>query len=189
MLYLKNKKSSGCGCLLSLAFAFLLLFFLFFLPSFKGTQKNIQSKEEFLITYAPLAQKVAKTYGLYPSMVLGQAALESNFGKSQLSREGNNYFGIKAKKGEGLVLKTREVEGGQDVYKEESFASYWSPAASFKAYGKLLGEAPRYERVRQAKSLDEALSLLYPTGYSTDPRYGQMVKRIIDQYDLTKYDE
>ena len=46
--------------------------------------------------YAEEAKEQMRMYGIPASVILAQAILESSNGQSQLSRECNNHFGIKA---------------------------------------------------------------------------------------------
>ncbi|MCT6888645.1 MAG: glucosaminidase domain-containing protein, partial [Lactobacillus sp.] len=48
----------------------------------------------FLNTAVKQAQKVSKKYGLYPSVMIAQAIVESNWGKSGLAVNANNLFGM-----------------------------------------------------------------------------------------------
>ncbi|MDU5434313.1 MAG: glucosaminidase domain-containing protein, partial [Enterococcus faecalis] len=54
------------------------------------------SKEEFVAEITPYARELQESYGVLPSIIMGQAVLESNFGQSQLASKYNNLFGIKA---------------------------------------------------------------------------------------------
>lgn len=58
-------------------------------------EQSLQSKEKFIKVVAPIAQRADKPYGLFPSVTIAQACLESNFGQSELSRKYNNLFGVK----------------------------------------------------------------------------------------------
>ena len=56
--------------------------------------------------YAEEAKEQMRMYGIPASVILAQAILESSNGQSQLSRECNNHFGIKAFKALNLSLVT-----------------------------------------------------------------------------------
>ncbi|MDO5714127.1 MAG: glucosaminidase domain-containing protein [Tissierellia bacterium] len=145
-------------------------------------------EEDFYEHLASIAQSTGKKYNLFPSVILAQAALESGYGKSQLAREYHNLFGVKATTSSSVTLSTTEVEDGNKVKIQGKFQTYPSIKASFKAYGKLVGTAPRYERVRMANSPEEAAHALYQCGYSTNPNYGNMIIKIIERDNLKKYD-
>ena len=161
----------------------------FFVNNIRYQPQKATSRQEFFQEYAPLARKIGKKYDLYPSVILAQAALESNFGQSDLAQANKNFFGIKAKDGQGVSYPTEEVKDGQRITIQDNFESYKSPVDSFKHYGRLLSQAQRYQPVREAKSPQEACHRLHPSGYSTDPGYGQRLVDLIDQYQLETYDQ
>lgn len=169
---------------LAMAFVAALLFFL--RPRYEPDRASIQSREDFIAEFAPLAQEVGKKYDLYPSVILAQAAVESNFGESELSGNYNNYFGIK---GKGVVLPTVEMEGERKMAVEDGFRTYDSARESFYDYGKLIAEAARYEPVREAESAEAYAMALHPAGYSTNPRYGDILIEVMTVYNLKSYDE
>jgi uncharacterized FlgJ-related protein len=53
-------------------------------------------KAEFFEKYAAAAIEEQKRYGIPASVTLAQMAVESGYGESNLARQDNNYFGIKA---------------------------------------------------------------------------------------------
>ena len=52
-------------------------------------------QSDFLDKMGPVAQEIVPGYGLWPSVFLAQAALESGWGRSYLAVAANNYFGRK----------------------------------------------------------------------------------------------
>lgn len=58
-----------------------------------------QAKQNFIKQLAPIAQAEQRQYGVLASITLAQAALESDWGKSELSAKYNNLFGIKIRTG------------------------------------------------------------------------------------------
>lgn len=54
------------------------------------------SKEEFTISYLPLAQLAGKKYRMDPLIILSQAAIESQWGGSYSARVRKNFFGVTA---------------------------------------------------------------------------------------------
>ena len=170
--------------LIAMAFVASLLFLL--RPRYEPDRASILNREDFFTEFAPLAQEVGKKYGLYPSVILAQAAVESNFGESELSKHYNNYFGIK---GKGVVLPTMEMEGEEEKMVQDGFRTYGSARESFYDYGKLIAKAPRYEAVRRAESAEAYARALHPAGYSTNPHYGDILIRTMESYNLKVYDE
>ena len=54
------------------------------------------TKEDFVKTYYPLAEKAGKYYNLNPTVILAQGAHESAWGASYSARVRKNFFGITA---------------------------------------------------------------------------------------------
>ena len=122
--------------------------------------------------------------------MIAQSILESNWGRSELSRDYNNYFGIKeVKKGDGIVFETEEYVEGQSGRYMESFKKYSSKSESFNHYAKLLSTAKRYAKVKTAKDYREAAKYIQEGGYATDPNYANKIISVIEKYGLNKYDE
>ena len=64
-------------------------------------------RQQFIEQMMPHAMEASRRTGVDPRIILGQAAIESNYGKSA---PGNNYFGIKSVGQQpGQVLATKEV--------------------------------------------------------------------------------
>ena len=112
-----------------------------------------------------LAKVIEAQYGIPWQVTVGQSTLESRYGKSGLSKEGN-YFGIK---GEGKVFLTREVYDGQEIMENASFRTYSDMKESFIDYAKFLAiKNPRYrEAFRYAKDINPRPSY-YPKDYSSE---------------------
>lgn len=116
-------------------------------------------------------------------LVAAQAALESNHGRSGLSRNANNYFGIKAGRswrGDTASYRTREENAqGAGYYINDRFRKYASPVDSFRDHVSLLQR--RYPEAYAALSFDDAVEgLRYgrPGGYATDQNYGAKLRSI-----------
>ncbi|MFC1731647.1 glucosaminidase domain-containing protein [candidate division KSB1 bacterium] len=147
-----------------------------------------EKKKTFFEQYWPHAVKASNGAVELAKFTLAQAALESGWGKSGLTKDANNFFGVKGSGDAGSITKrTREVYGGRETYVNAKFAKYSSPAESFKAHNKLL-EKSRYTKKRQQLfgtsdmtklSADQILEATWKAGYATDPKYIQLVKPII----------
>ena len=69
----------------------------------------MMTKEEFVRQAYAAAAKSSERSGMPAMVTVAQAALESNWGKSRLSQEAQNYFGIKARgKQERIRMCTHE---------------------------------------------------------------------------------
>jgi len=133
------------------------------------------------------AEAASKVTGIPAKFMLGQAALESGWGKREIKHAdgsaSHNLFGIKAGpgwKGKVATAVTTEYVNGVPQTRVEKFRAYDSYADSFKDYARLLSTNPRYEKV--LASAGDAASFahgLQKAGYATDPHYGAKLSRII----------
>ncbi|EJL42496.1 muramidase (flagellum-specific) [Brevibacillus sp. CF112] len=146
--------------------------------------------QDFIETYSPWAQQVSRETGVPASLILAQAALESRWGQSGLTKNANNFFGIKASSswsGEQYHVPTQEYVNGKSVTVMASFRKYASPFESFMDWAKTITSSSRYKGVVGADPHTGA-QLLQKGGYATDPNYAKKLTSIIDQYGLTKLD-
>ena len=145
---------------------------------------------EFTARVGAYAQEVSQATGIPVQFMLGQAALESGWGKRELraadGTHSHNLFGIKAGAGwKGPVVEavTTEYINGIAHKKVEKFRAYPSYAEAFRDYANLLSTNPRYtEALRQAVQKFDAEGFahaLQRAGYATDPAYGDKLGRII----------
>lgn len=136
---------------------------------------------------AQLVQKHARN--LYPSVSIAQACLESGWGKSELSLKYNNYFGMK---GQGVKMKTLEDDGKGNLYEViDSFRSYPTMEASVIDHERMFDtpfSQEFYREVLAANSPEEQCKALQGT-YATDTTYASKLIKIIDDYNLKRYDE
>ncbi|WEV38552.1 SLAP domain-containing protein [Lactobacillus sp. ESL0680] len=164
----------------------------------KKVNAATDSQSAFLNTAASQAQKVAKKYGLYPSVMIAQAITESNWGQSGLAVNANNLFGMKADDswtGDVYTSKTREVDkNGKSYYITAKFRKYSSYQGSFDDNGMKLREGVSWQPDRyqgtwleNASSYGDATKALTGT-YATDPNYNTTLNRQITTYNLTQYD-
>lgn len=156
------------------------------------------SEQLFLNQAARQAQKAAKKYGTYPSVMIAQAILESDWGQSQLAVKANNLFGIKAGTdwtGATHSANTREEStSGKSYYINAAFRKYGSYEESFDDNGKKLRLGVSWQPLRysgawleNAATPADATKALTGT-YATDHRYNQSLDRQIAKFDLMKYD-
>lgn len=186
-------KKTGCGFFIILVFFIVIVGIMNLLISNSSNRKAYDEenyRQKYIEDTASMAVKISKKYKLFPSVMLAQSILESDWGRSELSKEYNNYFGIKeVKKGEGIVFETEEYVEGESGRYMENFKKYPSKKDSFLHYAKLLTEAKRYEKVKTAKNYEEAIQYIIESGYATDPDYKNKVISVIEKYNLNKYDD
>lgn len=165
----------------------------FFKPQDEFTIPSSGSVEEnFIQMVAPHAKQAQQTYGTRPSLLIAQAALESDWGRSGLSTESNNYFGIKGSSSD-KAYATSEFNNEEWIQIQASFRQYDSIAESIDDYGNLLQngtswDANFYRKAIEASDYKEAARAIHEAGYATDPNYANKLIRIIEQYQLYELD-
>ena len=138
------------------------------------------------------AVAAARSIGVPPQFMVGQAALESGWGKHEMrNADGSsthNLFGVKAGKGwNGATVDktTTEYVNGVAVKTTAKFRAYSSYAEAFKDYAKLIGGNPRYAGVlAQAQDAQGFARGLQQAGYATDPSYADKLVRVINSATL-----
>ncbi|MCO0831754.1 glycoside hydrolase family 73 protein [Fructobacillus sp. W13] len=144
--------------------------------------------------WAPYAQQLQQTYGVFASISLAQAALESDFGQSSLAVRAHNLYGVKAGAGQpSVTMSTKEYEDGEWKTIDAAFVSYPSWQASMKAHAELLRKGTawnptQYAHVLSAKTYSEAAQALVKDGYATDPDYAAKLVHVIEKYNLHRFD-
>ena len=149
-------------------------------------------KLRFLAELAPAVQRFSSRTGLPASVLLAQAILESDWGRSALARQHNNYFGIKARSrpnGSAVAdYSTIEYTAGRPRREKARFAHFDSLDACLDDYARILS-LPRYARARAVAANPFAFAVeLQRCGYATDPRYARKLALLIRRYKLTHYD-
>lgn len=154
----------------------------------------VNQDEIFLNKIAPGAQVAAKSYGVNPSVLIAQAALESGWGQSDLALKDNNYFGIKGSyNGQSVrYLTTEETATGQSYQIYDNFAKFPDIATAMAGNAKLLRYGPGGSMPsnyyagawnENTKSYANATSALTRT-YATDVTYKDKLNKIIEHYGL-----
>ncbi|HBL3160651.1 glycoside hydrolase family 73 protein [Enterococcus faecium] len=180
--------------------AVILLAFVFSLknlssPFTDNQQENeAQSHQQFIERLVPHAQELQDGYGVLPSIILGQAILESNWGKSTLASKYNNLFGIKVYGDQKKVsLETKEFVNEEWITIQGDFKVYDSWEQSMDDHTQLFVQGvdwnpALYEKVITATNYQEAAQALQDAGYATDPGYAQKIIQVIETYQLNQYD-
>jgi flagellum-specific peptidoglycan hydrolase FlgJ len=149
------------------------------------------SRSQFINEFGPYIFKVTKGTGILPGTLIAQAFLESSsrgiVGGSTLSKETNNFFGIKcgaAWQGEKYNINTREVISGKDVTVKACFRKYATVKDSIKDYVNFLQVNKRYATagVFTAKTVKDQAEALKRAGYATAPGYAKLVNDVYRPY-------
>jgi flagellar protein FlgJ len=147
--------------------------------------------EAFVQRLLPHAQAASAATGIPARFMLGQAALETGWGKSEIrgadGQNSHNLFGIKAGsswKGRTVDIVTTEYVDGKPQKQVDTFRAYDSYADAFRDYGNLLRNNARYQNViAQGQDAAGFAHGLQQAGYATDPKYAQKLMNIIGQFD------
>lgn len=149
----------------------------------------------FINSISREAVDIAHRNNLYPSVMMAQAGLESNWGRSGLARNYNNLMGTKGSwNGQSVNMRTREDIGGQSIYIDAGFSVYDSWGDSLERYGQLLRNGPSGNAAfyagawrSHAETTGEATQWLQGR-YATDTQYAAKLDRIISRYNLEQFD-
>ena len=149
----------------------------------------MSKNQEYAQQYAEYAMEQMKKYGIPASVTLAQGILESSNGKSQLARNENNHFGIKA------TSAWIEQGGKYGLYSDdkpnEKFCSYESVADSYEHHSKFLKENSRYAECFKLSPDDYKgwTETIVKAGYASGKEYATKLQRIIEINGLDKYDK
>jgi len=140
------------------------------------------SKEEFVRkTYAAAKESSARS-GMPALVTVAQAALESNWGQSRLSREAHNYFGIKAHgRHERIRMRTAEFEEGSRVATDAEFTKYPSLSECIACRDSILSHSARYADARKACGDETAFIREIAVHWATDPRYAEKLHGVLKE--------
>ena len=124
-------------------------------------------------------------YSIPASITLAQGILESGSGTSTLAVEANNHFGIKCH-----VDWFGPAVYHDDDEKNECFRKYQNVSESFRDHSIFLSQRGRYSFLFKLRKNDYKgwAKGLQKAGYATSKTYAKKLIRIIDEYDLSRYD-
>ncbi len=148
--------------------------------------------ESYIEQYRAIAINESLRTGIPASIKLSQGLLESSFGQGKLAQMSNNHFGIKWRsEADGEYVESYDDERDkQGRLKISKFVKFSSPEESYRQHSDLLTSRPTYRRLflydrsdyrAWAKGLKDA-------GYASDPQYANKLIRIIEQYNLDRFD-
>lgn len=155
-------------------------------------------KALFIEEIAPYAQKAYKELGkVKPSVCIGMACVESAYGTSKIMRKNNAFLGHKvgsgrtAKKywgGKFFVSKTKEeYTVGTHKIITDAFRGYDSMQQCVLNYYELLNTS-LYSRVKADADYKTQMKQIKTCGYMTSSTEVNTVLKIIQDFNLTKYD-
>ena len=149
----------------------------------------MSKNQSYADQYAEAAMEQMKRYGIPASVTLAQGMLESSNGESELSRLGNNHFGIKAtaswlKNGGEYLVYT-------DDKPNEKFCKYGSVADSYEHHSRFLANNQRYAQCFKLSPDDYKgwTKGIAKAGYASGMGYAAHLQDIIERNGLQKYDQ
>jgi len=152
--------------------------------------------DAFITKMTPAIMADTSKYGLYPSIQMAQAALESGWGLSDLSTQANNFFGVKgAYNGQSVTMKTTEYyDGKTPTIVDAKFAKYPSAYESVDAQGRLLHDGVSWDsdyysgawRSKASNYKEAAYGL--QGKYATAPTYAEQLINMIQTYGFDTLD-
>lgn len=144
------------------------------------------SRQEYISKYADIAIRQMKQYGVPASIILAQGMLESDNGNSSLATKANNHFGIKCHKD-----WTGPTMYHDDDRKDECFRKYKNSEGSYMDHSLFLRGGRRYATLFDLEPTDYKgwAHGLKKAGYATNPKYAEMLIKIIEDNELHKFDK
>lgn len=156
-----------------------------------STVTKIASRSDFKRAMIPIAASVQSTFGIQPIITITQSALESNWGRSELTVRANNLFGFtgdswKAAGKPVIMLPTTEYVKDstgklKKVTVDRPFRSYSSWQESANDWARLIFGTARYAKAYTfAKNGDVDLFAveIQKAGYATDPAYSNSIIQV-----------
>jgi flagellar protein FlgJ len=145
--------------------------------------------DAFVDKLAAPAQAASAATGIPARFIIGQAALESGWGKSEIKKAdgspSHNVFGIKATKdwtGKTVSTVTTEYVNGKPERKVEKFRAYDSYQEAMTDYASVLKSNPRYAQVlNSSRDVTGFANGMQRAGYATDPHYAKKLLSIMQK--------
>jgi uncharacterized protein YraI len=156
-------------------------------PGPVGTMTNAQ--------FVAPAQQGQREFGVPASVTIAQAILESGWGRSTLTVNDRNFFGIKCFSGSpGPIANGCHAYATWEcqptcVPTTASFRTYASATDSFRDHGLFLTTNSRYHPAfAYTRDANQFLYQIWKAGYATGPTYVTNVTALMVQYNLYRYD-
>jgi len=159
-----------------------------FLASFIWKNTFAQDRDPVVIDYINKYKELAiaemQRTGIPASIKLAQGIHETSAGTSELVKKSNNHFGLKCK-AEWTGMTVRHTDDAPN----ECFRKYDDPKDSYKDQSNYLKNTDRYAFLFNLDPTDyKAWAFgLKKAGYATNPKYSQILIKLIEDYDLQDY--
>lgn len=151
-----------------------------------SVKAQTQNKDilDYIARYRSVAIEEQQRTGIPAAITLAQGIHESASGKSELSLNAHNHFGIKCKN-----TWTGETYTYTDDAKDECFRKYESDLHSYKDHSDFLKGNARYATLFNLEQSDYKgwAFGLKKCGYATNPQYAVKLIDLIERYELQQY--
>ena len=138
----------------------------------------------YIEIYKDIAIEEMQRTGVPAAITLAQGIHETGAGTSDLVIQSNNHFGIKCK-----TEWTGAAVYHDDDAKGECFRKYDDPLDSYRDHSDFLKLRPYYSSLFQLDPTDYKgwANGLKKAGYATNPKYAQILIKLIEDYNLEEY--
>ena len=155
--------------------------------SFSFTFSHGQSADAilaYITRYKDLAIAEMKRTGVPAAITLAQGIHETEAGTSVLVKKSNNHFGIKCKD----EWRGQSVSHDDDA-RGECFRKYSAAEDSYRDHSDFLRNRPNYASLFTLDPTDYQgwAYGLKKAGYATNPKYAQVLIKLIQDYNLEDY--
>lgn len=173
------------------------------IPAFGGQKVSALTDRQtyFAELMGSFARADMHKTGILASLTVGQAIFESGWGGSRLGVEGKNLFGYKAYASwSGMVYEYRSetlfacyddmlVALGNDDRNASPWRAYADWSESIEDHSTLLCGSDRYAALNGETDYKKAAYAIVEAGYTDDDGYAEQLIAIIENYELTQYDD
>lgn len=184
---MKKKKKIILGIIIThLPIIFIFFILLLVMAAAAGSAGEQYSKNEyeldddnfqFIFRIVEYNYDARKKYNVLTSVTVAQAIVESGWGKSTISQEANNLFGMKGNYyGQSYTAKKGEIYRKYPTWNE-----------SVEDHARLL--CNKNYQCNNIKNYKKVLKNLKSGGYSESKDYIEKIEQVIVKYNLTQYDD
>lgn len=150
-----------------------------------SAQHRVRTYEVYINNYSDIAVQNMIDYKIPASITLAQGLLESGAGMSDLAKRSNNHFGIKCHRG----WRGESIYAADDT-PNDCFRKYKRVADSYADHAQFLTSGSRYSSLFSLSITDYRgwARGLQKSGYATDKAYANKLIKIIEDYELYRFD-
>lgn len=151
----------------------------------KPQEDNKDLRTAYINRFYKIAQAEQNQFGIPASITLAQGILESASGTSTLAEKNNNHFGVKCFKKH--CPKGHCTNHTDDTHKD-FFRKYETPWESYREHSLFLS-GENYKHLKRSMDYKVWAKGLKKAGYATHKDYDESLIKIIEKYDLTRFDK